>query len=159
MNFLPKQYFHPPFTTPYLLHLTKREQYSAKTGQYFAFPLCFSAKYLLLHIVNHLIKQTMYKHLFLLISILFSLSSPCVHAERYYFQHLGLKNKLSQSSVLCITQDRNGFMWFGTKDGLNRYDGSNFRIFKHNHSNPHSLGNNNVNSLHENKDGKLWIGT
>lgn len=50
-------------------------------------------------------------------------------------------------------------MWFGTKDGLNRYDGSNFRIFKHNHSNPHSLGNNNVNSLHENKDGKLWIGT
>ena len=101
----------------------------------------------------------MYKHLFLLISILFSLSSPCVHAERYYFQHLGLKNKLSQSSVLCITQDRNGFMWFGTKDGLNRYDGSNFRIFKHNHSNPHSLGNNNVNSLHENKDGKLWIGT
>ena len=101
----------------------------------------------------------MYKHLFLLISILFSLSSPSVHAERYYFQHLGLKNKLSQSSVLCITQDRNGFMWFGTKDGLNRYDGSNFRIFKHNHSNPHSLGNNNVNSLHENKDGKLWIGT
>ena len=101
----------------------------------------------------------MYKHLFLLISILFSLSSPSVHAERYYFQHLGLKNKLSQSSVLCITQDRNGFMWFGTKDGLNRYDGSNFRIFKHNHSTPHSLGNNNVNSLHENKDGKLWIGT
>ena len=101
----------------------------------------------------------MYKHLFLLISILFSLSSPCVHAERYYFQHLGLKYKLSQSSVLCFTQDRNGFMWFGTKDGLNRYDGSNFRIFKHNHSNPHSLGNNNVNSLHENKDGKLWIGT
>lgn len=159
MNFLPKQYFHPPFTPPYLLHLTKREQYSAKTGQYFAFPLCFSAKYLLLHHSKPLDKTNYVQALIPSHINPFQPLIPSVHAERYYFQHLGLKNKLSQSSVLCITQDRNGFMWFGTKDGLNRYDGSNFRIFKHNHSNPHSLGNNNVNSLHENKDGKLWIGT
>ena len=57
-----------------------------------------------------------------------------------------LKNKLSQSSVLCIQQDKSGFMWFGTKDGLNRYDGSNFRTFKYDHKNPQSLGNNAINS-------------
>lgn len=88
-----------------------------------------------------------------------SLFANHVNAERYYFQHLGLKNKLSQSSVLCIQQDKSGFMWFGTKDGLNRYDGSNFRTFKYDHKNPQSLGNNAINSLHENKDGNLWIGT
>lgn len=101
----------------------------------------------------------MYKNLFFLILTFVSLSVNQVNAERYYFQHLGLKNKLSQSSVLCIIQDRSGFMWFGTKDGLNRYDGSNFRTFKHDHKNARSIGNNAINSLHENKDGNLWVGT
>ncbi len=101
----------------------------------------------------------MYKRLFFLVLILASLSANCINAEKYYFQHLGLKNKLSQSSVLCILQDKSGFMWFGTKDGLNRYDGSNFRTFKYDYQNPRSLGNNTINALHENKDGKLWVGT
>lgn len=101
----------------------------------------------------------MHKKFFFLILTFVSLFANHVNAERYYFQHLGLKNKLSQSSVLCILQDKSGFMWFGTKDGLNRYDGSNFRTFKYDHKNPQSLGNNAINSLHENKDGNLWIGT
>lgn len=101
----------------------------------------------------------MHKKLFFLMLTFVSLFANHVNAERYYFQHLGLKNKLSQSSVLCIQQDKSGFMWFGTKDGLNRYDGSNFRTFKYDHKNPQSLGNNAINSLHENKDGNLWIGT
>lgn len=101
----------------------------------------------------------MHKRLFFLIITLVSLSVNYINAERYYFQHLGLKNKLSQSSVLCILQDKNGFMWFGTKDGLNRYDGSTFRTFKHDQKNPQSLGNNTINALHENKDGNLWVGT
>lgn len=101
----------------------------------------------------------MRKKFFFLILTFVSLFANHINAERYYFQHLGLKNKLSQSSVLCILQDKSGFMWFGTKDGLNRYDGSNFRTFKYEHKNPRSLGNNAVNALHENKDGNLWIGT
>ena len=101
----------------------------------------------------------MHKKLFFLMLTFVSLFANHVNAERYYFQHLGLKNKLSQSSVLCIQQDKSGFMWFGTKDGLNRYDGSNFRTFKYDHKNPQSLGNNAINSLHENKDGNLCIGT
>ncbi len=95
----------------------------------------------------------------LLISIIVSILPIHVCAARYYFHHPGLDNNLSQSSVMCIAQDSKGFMWFGTKDGLNRYDGSSFRIFRHDQSKPGSLGNNNISSLIENKDGRLWIGT
>ena len=80
-------------------------------------------------------------------------------SQKFYFRHLGLKDNLSQSSVLCIVQDRKGFMWFGTKDGLNRYDGSEFRNFIYNRNDTASLGNNVINALYENKDGKLWVGT
>lgn len=80
-------------------------------------------------------------------------------SQKFYFRHLGLKDNLSQSSVLCIVQDRKGFMWFGTKDGLNRYDGSEFRNFIYNRNDTASLGNNVINALYENKDGRLWVGT
>ena len=46
------------------------------------------------------------------------------------FNHLTVNDGLSQSSVTCIFQDRKGFMWFGTQDGLNRYDGYKFKVFK-----------------------------
>ena len=97
--------------------------------------------------------------LFLILFIICRISFSSANTERIYFQHLGIKNKLSQSTVLCIIQDRSGFMWFGTKDGLNRYDGSDFRIFKQNQSQNNSLGNNVINALYENTDGKLWVGT
>jgi ligand-binding sensor domain-containing protein len=47
------------------------------------------------------------------------------------FTHLTVENGLSQSGVLSITQDKYGFMWFGTRDGLNKYDGQTFEVFKH----------------------------
>jgi ligand-binding sensor domain-containing protein len=56
-------------------------------------------------------------------------------------------------------QDNTGFMWFGTKDGLNRYDGNSIKIFKHEDNNSFSLGNNTVWSLLEVSDGKIWVGT
>ena len=49
---------------------------------------------------------------------------------QHYFKTLDIKNGLSQNTIFAILQDRQGFMWFGTKEGLNRYDGQNFRIFK-----------------------------
>ena len=52
--------------------------------------------------------------------------------EHYYFKNLSSQNGLSQNTVSAILQDSKGFMWFGTKDGLNRYDGDNFRIFRKN---------------------------
>ena len=50
-------------------------------------------------------------------------------------------------------------MWFGTKDGLNRYDGQTFRVFKHDLHNKQSIGNNFITALYEDADGNIWVGT
>lgn len=75
---------------------------------------------------------------------------------RYYFKTLDIKDGLSQNTVNAILQDRRGFMWFGTKDGLNRYDGLSFRIFKKEES---KLGNNFITALYEDHEGNIWVGT
>jgi ligand-binding sensor domain-containing protein/DNA-binding CsgD family transcriptional regulator len=61
--------------------------------------------------------------------------------------------------VKCILQDSKGFLWFGTQDGLNKYDGYNFTIYKPDPDAPHSLGHYNVNALYEDDSGMIWIGT
>ena len=78
------------------------------------------------------------------------------NAVHYYFRTLDIRNGLSQNTVNAIMQDKQGFMWFGTKDGLNRFDGLNFRVFKKENSN---LGNNFITALYEDRDGLIWIGT
>lgn len=76
------------------------------------------------------------------------------------FENVGLEHGLSQITVNCITRDRNGFMWFGTQDGLNRYDGYNFTIYRHNPDNPSSLSDNHIRVILEDIDEPvLWIGT
>ena len=79
--------------------------------------------------------------------------------ERYYFRNLSIQNGLSQNTVSAILQDRKGFLWFGTKDGLNRYDGRSFRQFKHNATNSRSIGNNFITALYEDTEGNIWVGT
>jgi ligand-binding sensor domain-containing protein/signal transduction histidine kinase len=75
------------------------------------------------------------------------------------FQQISLEEGLSQSVINVILQDRRGFLWFGTQDGLNRYDGYNFKIYKPNPEDPGSLSDGWVESLFEDKDGYIWIGT
>ncbi len=75
------------------------------------------------------------------------------------FSSLTTADGLSQSNVNCILKDKAGFMWFGTRDGLNRYDGANFVIFRHDPANPHSLPDNQVKTLFEDEQSRLWIGT
>ncbi|MEO8168561.1 MAG: two-component regulator propeller domain-containing protein, partial [bacterium] len=75
------------------------------------------------------------------------------------FDHLTVKNGLSQSGVTCIFQDHQGFMWFGTQDGLNRYDGYTFTVFKHDPSNPKSLDDNFISVIAEDKSGTLFVAT
>jgi ligand-binding sensor domain-containing protein len=73
--------------------------------------------------------------------------------------YLGLDQGLSNNFVRCVYQDRNGFMWFATYDGLNRYDGYEFKIFRNNFKNDRSLINNWINAISEDAKGNLWIGT
>jgi len=75
------------------------------------------------------------------------------------FNHLTVENGLSQSAVTCIFQDSKGFMWFGTQDGLNRYDGYKFKIFKNSPSDPQSLTDNFVFSIFEDQSQTLFIET
>lgn len=75
------------------------------------------------------------------------------------FERLGSRVGLSQSSVYSILQDRTGFLWVGTFDGLNRYDGYQFKIFRHIPFDSTSLSDNFIHCLYESHDGRLWIGT
>jgi len=75
------------------------------------------------------------------------------------FTHLTTNDGLSQSYVAEILQDRRGFMWFATRDGLNRYDGNSFVVYKHNPNDPGSLSANYIWDLMEDDHGCLWIAT
>jgi len=75
-----------------------------------------------------------------------------------HFQKIGTEEGLSQSVVNVILQDRRGFLWFGTQDGLNRYDGYNFKIYKSDPEDPASLSAGWVESLFEDKEGNIWVG-
>ena len=75
------------------------------------------------------------------------------------FEHLTSEDGLSQNAGLSIFQDSRGYLWIGTQDGLNRYDGYSFKIYKHDPDNPNSISYNSVLSIAEDKNGSLWIGT
>jgi len=75
------------------------------------------------------------------------------------FEHLTTGNGLLHSFVICIMQDSRGFMWFGTTDGLNRYDGYKFVAYQHDNNNKNSLSNNHITGIVEDASGDIWIGT
>lgn len=77
----------------------------------------------------------------------------------YYLNSLNNRDGLSQNTVNDILQDRTGFMWFGTKDGLNRYDGLSFKKFKYDRTDKYSIGNNYILCLYEDIEGNIWVGT
>ncbi|MES2773115.1 MAG: two-component regulator propeller domain-containing protein [Bacteroidota bacterium] len=74
-------------------------------------------------------------------------------------RYLGIGQGLSNNSVRCIFQDHNGFMWFGTYDGLNRYDGYSFKIFRNKPNDSASIPHNYINTIGEDHHGNLFVGT
>jgi len=77
----------------------------------------------------------------------------------YRLKNITTVNGLSQSSVIAIHQDLKGQMWFGTRDGLNRYDGSTISVFRNNPKDSLSICNNDILSIEGDKSGNLWVGT
>ena len=87
------------------------------------------------------------------------LSSWMVVAQSYQFKHLEVSDGLSNNSVNTICKDRDGFMWFGTTTGLNRYDGYTFKIYQHAENDPGSLSDNYITDIVEMPDGRFWVNT
>lgn len=87
------------------------------------------------------------------------LSQEGIDEQTLKFKHFSLNEGLSQSSVLCVLQCSKGFLWFGTRDGLNKYDGHSFKTYRYNSKDPNSLSNSFIRSLYEDDYGVLWVGT
>jgi len=79
--------------------------------------------------------------------------------QNYIFRHITTKDGLSHHETKCIMKDSRGFMWFGTVNGLNRYDGYNMKVYNHSYGDTSSLSDNRILSILETIDGKLLIGT
>ncbi|MBQ8046866.1 MAG: response regulator [Prevotella sp.] len=92
-----------------------------------------------------------------LLAIIALLASVSAEAS-YLFTHFDMSSGLSQNSVLAIVQDDMGFMWFGTKDGLNRYDGETFKVYRRG-ENDHGLDCDYINCLYHDPESNIWIGT
>lgn len=79
--------------------------------------------------------------------------------DNIHFRTFGPAQGMSHSTVLAMAQDSTGFLWIGTQDGLNRFDGSEFRVYKADRDDPWSLTQNYVLALASDSDGSLWVGT
>ncbi len=84
---------------------------------------------------------------------------PAIEAQQLSFSHLGTEDGLPHQVVRAVLQDHQGFVWFGTQDGLGRYDGYEFETFRHDPEDPTSLSSNSVLALYEDTGGTLWVGT
>jgi len=85
--------------------------------------------------------------------------TPQDQASTIRFERITAEDGLSQNAVLAIWQDSQGFMWFGTEGGLNKYDGYQFIVYKHDPDDPTTLSDDFVSSIYEDRDGNLWVGT
>ena len=120
---------------------------------YFICIYLFSMKYMLIHHCGLL------KYLILFFLFITNISFTQANKENVLFESLTVKDGLPQMSVLDITQDTQGYIWMATRDGLARYDGYSFDIFRNDENDTLSISNNYVVSVQEDKNKNLWIGT
>lgn len=80
-------------------------------------------------------------------------------ATPFFFSHLGVEDGLSQVTVLNIFQDSDGYIWFGTRNGANRYDGYEFKVYQNEVNNPASISDNYIRKINEDKNKNRWIAT
>ena len=97
--------------------------------------------------------------LYLLLLVPLILSGQPTHRTATGWQELTIADGLSQGMIYDLKQDQTGFIWFATKDGLNRYDGHNFKVFTHDPYNAFSLSGNGCSALLLDRHERLWVGT
>jgi Signal transduction histidine kinase len=86
-------------------------------------------------------------------------TATTARAQPYYFRHYQVENGLSNNTVFCSLQDTNGFMWFGTKEGLNRFDGYRFKLFRLDSPDESNLKRDFIYCLSLDAAGAMWVGT
>jgi|CZKP01.1.fsa_nt_gi signal transduction histidine kinase/ligand-binding sensor domain-containing protein/DNA-binding response OmpR family regulator len=95
----------------------------------------------------------------IIIFLLFSFNAFPQNSKQKTFEHIGPDEGMSSYIAPCMIQDRTGYLWFGTYNGVDRYDGHGFISYKHEPGNPNSINSGSVQALCEDKDGNIWIGT
>ena len=100
-----------------------------------------------------------FKNFISLIFIFGSSTSAHPQNQDFQFERISIDQGLSHAGVQVILQDSRGFMWFATRDGLNKYDGYTITIYKHSQLDSLSLVDNYIRAIYEDREGKLWIGT
>ncbi|MEZ5173709.1 MAG: two-component regulator propeller domain-containing protein [Bacteroidia bacterium] len=96
-----------------------------------------------------------------LLYLIFLVSATFIHAGNYpfTFERISSQKWLYQRNITCVTQDPGGYLWFGTNNGLYRFDGYSIKEFKHDAHNTNSISHNNVNCIFADKSGIIWVGT
>lgn len=95
-------------------------------------------------------------------AFIFFLTLPLVlypQSQDIKFEHISVEDGLSNNVIFCIMQDSKGFMWFGSRDGLNKFDGYKFTVYRHDPADSSSLSSNRIRDIHEDHSGNLWIAT
>jgi len=100
------------------------------------------------------------RKLFLYVVLMFCISwQATAQRDNIRFEHISIDQGLSQSTVYCILQDSTGFIWFGTEDGLNKYNGYEFKIYYNDTKKANSISSNRIYTLLKDSEGVIWIGT
>lgn len=94
-----------------------------------------------------------------ILALSFILLNLCAKGQELIFNHLMAENGLSQNSIFAITQDSRGFMWYGSRFGLNRYDGNQFKLYKSSTTDSGTLTDDYITALYSDSKGILWVGT
>ncbi len=113
------------------------------------YPLSLRHTRLILHMKNKII--------FLLLLVSIGGSGKISAYDNFYFRHYNNKDGLSHNTVFCSMQDKKGYMWFGTEEGLNRFNGYSFKVYKNNAADPSSLPHNSITFLYQDSRETIWV--